>query len=114
MKLRAPGRPEPLQAKQFNVPKGGLGFADALHLLENGRKVSRVGWSQKGAYIWAVFERNLVIGETDETQPLVGIRAEGTIIEYATRIDMKYANGKMGVWTPTVEDLFAKDWSLLT
>lgn len=88
-------------------------FEQALVWLKGGRKITRRGWNGQGMYIYLVAERTMEIGSSDETTMLIGINPEGLPIKYDGRIDMKYANGKYGVWTPTHEDLLAGDWTLL-
>lgn len=105
-KLKAAGQPTSM-AK-------GFGFEEALRLLKGGRKLTRAGWNGQGMFIYMVGKRSTEVGSTDETEPLVGVRPAGMPIEYSVRVDMLYANGRLGVWSPTFDDLFATDWSPLT
>ena len=91
----------------------GFGFDAVLKWLQGGRKVTRRGWNGQGMYIYLVQEREMVVGETDETTMLIGVKPEGLPITMAARIDMQYADGKIGIWSPSHEDLLANDWNLL-
>ena len=94
-------------------PKTAYPFEQALTWLKGGRKITRRGWNGQGMYIYLVPEQSIAVGSTDDTAVLMGIKAEGVRITMAARIDMQYANGDFGVWSPTPEDLLAHDWNLL-
>ena len=108
-KIKQPG----VAAQPTNMSVG-YPFDEALRWLKYGRKLTRRGWNGKGMFIYLVRERTMRIAETDETEPLVGVMAEGAEIDYAVRVDMRYSDGRLGVWTPTFDDIFATDWNILT
>lgn len=90
------------------------GFEDALKWLRGGRKITRSGWNGKGMFIYLVKNGTVVIyQDNDSTRPLIGLYAEGTKVYQQDRIDMRFANGDLGIWTPTHEDILAKDWNVL-
>lgn len=91
----------------------GYAFEQALVWLRGGRKILRRGWDELGMFIYLVPEQAIEVGASEDTRPLLGIYGEGIAVQYAARIDMRYADGTHGVWTPTVEDLLAQDWKLL-
>lgn len=84
-------------------------FAEALNLVKSGTLMSREGWNGKGMYIF------LVPGSTFEVSraPLLGIFPLGTVINYRPHIDMKYADGTVGVWSASAGDLMANDWVIV-
>lgn len=88
-------------------------FSQALIWLKGSRKISRRGWNGKGMFIYLVAGCDHEIGNSAETQPLESILGQGTNITYQARIDMKFASGQIGIWTPTHEDILAKDWNVL-
>jgi hypothetical protein len=88
-------------------------FEQALTWIKQGRKATRTGWNGKGMFLYLVRQDICIVDSSnEETKSLIGLYAEGTEIEYSDRIDMRYANGKHGVWTPTHEDLLSNDWIL--
>lgn len=104
----------PGTAAQPNSTGLGYPFEQALQWIKSGMKVSRHGWNGQGMYIYLVNEHAPTVDQFgDETSMLVGQYAEGEIIVFAARIDMRYANGQFGAWSPTHEDLLADDWRVL-
>jgi Protein of unknown function (DUF2829) len=88
-------------------------FEHALVWLRGGRKITRKGWNGKGMFIYLVKPGSQdVFPDNDSTKPLVGLYAEGIAIKFQPRIDMRFANGEHGIWTPTHEDILATDWNL--
>ena len=83
-----------------------MNFGQALELLKEGKKVSRVGWNGDNMFLF------LVQGSTFKVnrQPLLGIYPEGTEIDYHAHIDIKTADGKVVTWTCSQTDMLAEDW----
>lgn len=90
------------------------GFEQALVWLRGGRKITRSNWNGKGMFIYYLLPERCVVGETTDTHPLRSVLGEGIDIKRQARIDMKFANGEIGIWTPTHEDILARDWNVLT
>lgn len=84
----------------------GLTFDSALLLLKTGNKVARVGWNGKGMFLFLVPGSRFVVNRP----PLLGIYAEGTVIDYCPHIDMRTADGKIVPWLASQTDLLAEDW----
>lgn len=91
------------------------GFEQALVWLRGGRKITRSNWNGKGMFIYLVPKiTDRVVEESyTDTHPLLSVFGEGFEFTRQARIDMKFANGQIGIWTPTHEDLLAKDWNVL-
>ena len=81
-------------------------FEEALKLIKSGHLMTREGWNGEGMFVF------LVPGSTFEVNraPLLGIFPMGTVINYHPHIDMKYADGTVGVWLASMGDLLANDW----
>jgi hypothetical protein len=94
---------------------GSYSFEDALLHLRVGKKLARVGWNGTGLFIFLVPEEVTQVDSYDrDTSKLVGVYAEGVSITTAARINMRYANGKIGPWNISHEDILARDWRILT
>lgn len=83
-----------------------LTFGEAVEVLKQGKKVSRIGWNGKQMFLY------LVPGSTFKVnrQPLLGIYEEGTEINYRPHIDLKTADGSVATWSPSGSDALAEDW----
>lgn len=109
--MNDPQRPLAFQPDNMNV---GQPFEMALKWLKRGLKITRKGWNGKGMYCYLIPESDSIVESMNEqTRPLLPWLGEGYEIRCAARIDMRYANGKFGVWTSTIEDVLATDWELL-
>lgn len=83
----------------------GVDFLAALKYVLQGERWSRYSW-YSGMCIY------LVPGSTFTVHrpPLHGMYPEGTSINYRPHIDIVHDDGTCGVWNPTQDDMFAKDW----
>ena len=106
--------PEQAQSKDDNQESLGehnpdsarMYFTRALLLIFRGKKLCRRGWNGKNMFIF------LVKGSTFNVNrpPLLGIYPEGTEINYRPHIDMRAADGSIGVWMAAQNDILADDW----
>ena len=87
-----------------------FGFSKALELLNQGKRVARQGWNGEGMFVF------LVQGSTFEVNraPLNEFYAEGTEVTYRPHLDMKAADGTIGVWLASQTDILADDWVEVT
>lgn len=84
-------------------------FGGALAALIAGKKVQRAGWNGKGMFAFYVDGSRFTVSRA----PLNKIYAEGTEIEYRPHIDLKAADGTVGVWNPNMMDILAEDWQIV-
>lgn len=89
------------------------GFEQALVWLRGFRKITRANWNGKGMFIYLVEKGTETVGYFEATKPLESVLGFGAEVHVQPRIDMKFANGQIGIWTPTHEDILAKDWNVL-
>ena len=82
-----------------------MDFGQALAVVKNGGRVTRAAWSG-GTFIY------LVPGSTFQVNrpPLLGIYAEGTVINYRPHIDIRASDGTCSPWQPSQDSLMAEDW----
>ena len=87
-----------------------MNFSDALELIKKGELLSRTGldcgWHNKEMFVFLVSGSQFKVNRA----PLLGIFPEGTEINYNPHIDIKYHDGTIGIWTPSMNDLMAEDW----
>jgi len=83
-----------------------MNFGEAFKLLHAGQKLSRTAWNDVNVFVF------IVPGSTFKVNrpPLLGIFEEGTEVVYRSHIDMKYADGTIGVYLVNSNDVLATDW----
>ena len=86
-----------------------MNFGQALALLKQGRKVSRVGWNGKNMFVFLVPGSQFKVNRP----PLLGIYPEGTEIDYCPHIDMRTADGNIVPWLASQTDVLAEDWGII-
>ena len=83
-----------------------MNFTQALMSIKNGLCMKREGWNGKDQFVFLVPGSEFKVNRA----PLLGIFEEGTDISYRAHIDMKYQDGTIGVWLPSMGDIMAEDW----
>lgn len=88
----------------------GMTFGLAVDALKKGEKLARSGWNGKGMFVF------LVNGSTFNVTraPLLGIFPEGTEINYRPHIDIKNVDGSISTWVPSIGDVMAEDWGIVS
>ena len=84
-------------------------FDEALKWMHQGQKVARAGWPCRGMFLYIVPGSHFTVNRW----PLMGILPEGTPVTYKPHIDMRFADGEFGVWTPTQDDILEDDWEVV-
>lgn len=74
-------------------------FIEALHAINGGRRVSRVGWNGKGMYIFLIQNWTYTDGKQDNYPNLPFIA-------------MKTADNQVVPWLASQTDLLAEDWTI--
>lgn len=99
--------PKPVFDKAYLPAEESLTFGQALELLKAGKQLTRAGWNGAGQFVYLL--------PASELQKAVGY-GFGEYIgepEFVQTLVLKNAQSKLYVgWTPSVGDLFAKDWKL--
>ena len=86
--------------------KNGIGWA--VDRLNMGLQVGRKGWNGKDMFIFLVPGSSFIVNRP----PLLGIYAEGVMVDYRSHVDMKTADGSIVPWICSQTDLLAEDWDL--
>lgn len=81
-------------------------WGHAFDALVDGQKVYRAAWKSFGMFVFLVPGSGFKVTRP----PLLGIFPEGQEVQYNPHIDMHGPDGSIGTWTPTNQDLMAKDW----
>ncbi len=84
-------------------------FSAALEAIKQGARCAREGWNGKGMFVFLVPGSQFNVSRP----PLSEIFPEGTPVSYRPHIDLRAADGTIGVWTPSSTDLLSNDWVIL-
>lgn len=87
----------------------GCDFSVALDFIKGGHKAKRQGWNGKDQFVFLVKGSEFKVSR----EPLLSILGEGVDATYRPHIDMKYQDGSIGVWSPSMGDLMANDWEIV-
>lgn len=85
-----------------------MNFEKALELIKGGHQLTREGWNGKGMFCFLVAGSEFEVNRA----PLNTIFAPGTKVTYRPHIDLKAADGSIGVWHPSMSDVMAEDWKV--
>ena len=86
-----------------------MNFEQALAHIKAGHRLARTGWNGKGMFVFLVNGSNFAVNR----EPLLSIFGQGTEITYRPHIDLVAANGTVGVWQHSNDDVLADDWYLV-
>lgn len=83
-------------------------FSTVLRRLktEKGLKATREGWNGKDMFIFLVDGSVFQVSRA----PLNEFYEDGTVVTYRPHLDMKYADGTIGVWLASQSDMLMEDW----
>lgn len=86
-----------------------MNYSQALEAAKQGKLISRQNWNGKGMFVF------MVPGSTFKVSrpPLIDIFPEDTEITYRPHLDMKYADGTVGVWMASHSDMLENDWFIV-
>lgn len=80
-------------------------FGEAIRLLKDGEKLSRLGWNGSGMYAYYV-PANSYPAVTDVAKKEFG---EG-LVPYRAYLALKTAQNDIATWNPSTSDCLAEDW----
>lgn len=85
-------------------------FADALQAMRfAGLPIARAGWNGKGMFVYAVPEAAYP-AQTGVAKAHFGSEAK---VPYGAYAAIKGADGVVNPWTPSQQDMFADDWTIV-
>ena len=89
--------------------ENGFGFDIALQEIKAGKKLTRSGWNGKEMFVFLVGGSLFTVNRA----PLNAIYPEGTEVNYRPHIDLRAADGTIGVWSISNNDALAVDWHVV-
>ena len=87
----------------------GMSFSEALNKIKQGEKLARAGWNGKDMFVFLVEGSRFEVNR----KPLNEMFPTGTEVIYRPHIDMKAADGTIGVWAATMSDILTNDWVIV-
>lgn len=88
-----------------------MDFSEALHLIKSGKRACRTGWATKGKWVFLVPGSRITIA-ADRPLGQVAPELVGETATYRPHIDARKADGSIGPWNPSQEDVLADDWEV--
>lgn len=85
-----------------------MNFGQALEHLKAGARVMRTGWNGQGMFAY------LIPAASYPAQTDVAKAAFGEMVPYRAYLALKTAQGDVATWAPSVGDVLAEDWQVLT
>lgn len=88
-------------------------FGIALELVIDGIKMQRKGWNGKGMFI--VYQKGYPNGIpcNKQTAEAWGMQ-EGDLFKCEPYLQLKMVNGSHSMWVPSINDILADDWEVVT
>lgn len=87
-------------------------FSWALAMLKDGLRVRRKGWNGKGLCVAMQQGYSEVLANPHTVQAFD--LEEGDIVEVKPYFQIKDSNNVLNTWVPSVSDLLAEDWEVVT
>ncbi|WP_413516016.1 DUF2829 domain-containing protein [Carnobacterium maltaromaticum] len=88
-------------------------FENVLPLLKQGEKAFRSGWNGKGMYVVRQKGYPDGIPSNKQTAEAWDLK-EGDLFKVEPYLQIKNANGSHAMWVPSVGDIFAEDWEIIS
>lgn len=91
-------------------PINAMSFSHALTAIKEGQRLRRAGWNGKGMFVFLVAGSHFKVNR----EPLLSILGEGTAVDYKPHIDISHPDGSISVWQPSMGDVMADDWEVVS
>ena len=90
-----------------------LDFSDILKHIKSGAKVARNGWNGKGMFV--VYQKGYPQGIpcNEQTAKAWGLQP-GDLFKCEPYLQIRMANGSHAMWVPSINDILAEDWYVVT
>ena len=84
-----------------------LDFSEALALIKQGEKLTRVTWNAPGQFVY------LVPANSYAAQTPAAFDRFGDMVPYRAYFALVTAQNDVATWQPTVSDCLADDWKVI-
>lgn len=90
-----------------------MNFGKALELLKQGEKAFRLDWNGKAMFV--VYQKAYPDGIPCnlQTAKAWGMN-EGDLFKCEPYLQIKMANGSHAMWAPSINDILAEDWQIIS
>jgi hypothetical protein len=98
---------------QKEKPCNTINFGLAVEAAKIGYKITRDGWNGKGMFV--VYQKGYPDGIScnEQTAKAWGIKP-GDLFKCEPYLQIKMVNGSHSMWVPSINDVLADDWRILT
>lgn len=88
-------------------------FGIAIKHVKNGKKIARQGWNGKGMFV--VYQKGYPEGIKCNLQTAIawGMN-EGDLFKCEPYLQIQMVNGSHSMWVPSLNDVLAEDWILVS
>lgn len=99
---------------------GHLSFGDIIEALKDGKACRRSGWSGKGLFVVKQVPSHITGDIIPNMQSLpqsakdILMKRENPHIDYTNQMLIINPDGRADSWVPSVSDVFAEDWEVVT
>lgn len=90
-----------------------MNFGSALELLKTGAKLARAGWNGRGMFVIFRAGANGLVISSEQIAHELG-KKMGDTFEIRPHFWLKNLDGSYFCWVPSINDLLAEDWEVLT
>ena len=95
-------------------------FGSAIKHLKNGEAIRRSGWNGKGLFVVKQIPAHITSEIIPKMQSLpqsakdILMKRENPHIDYTNQMLIVNPDGRADSWVPSVSDVFAEDWEVVT
>ena len=111
--------PKSVFDKAYHEVKG-INFGEVIEALKTGLAVRRKGWNGKGLFIVKQVPSHITIDIIPNMQSLtqsaksILMSRKNPHIDYTNQMLIINPDGRADSWVPSVSDVFAEDWEVVT
>ena len=90
-----------------------MDFGEALKYCKAGKKITRTGWNGKGMFV--IYQKGYPDGVpyNEQTAEAYGID-EGDTVKINPYLQLKCVDGSYSMWVPSINDILAEDWLVVS
>lgn len=99
---------------------GNMFFGEAVEALKSGLAIRREGWNGKGLFVVKQIPAHITEDVIPKMQSLpqsakdILMSRENPHIDYTNQMLIINPDGRADSWVPSVSDIFAEDWEIVT